>query len=145
MAKNPTGNARFIDLGEGLLGEMMTHQIQLFYDPTTEKVRVIFNGYIYILTGNVYRKVGDENDILHVDLAEMMGLTPVPPNTLVDPVTGTDLSKVSVAGVVLIIKAAYDYFYNRRAQQRQTELEVLQQNAELQRQAENPPLQLAQE
>jgi len=135
-------NARFIALGNGLVGEMLTHQIQLFYDPTTEEVRAIFNGYVYLFTGDQFRRVGDENDILHVELKDLMGLTPVPPNTLKDPVTGADLSKISVAGVVMIIKAAYDYFFNQRALQRQSALDLEKLALEQQRAAENPVLQL---
>lgn len=138
-AAAPT-DARFIQLGDGLIGEMMTHQIQLFYDPTTEEVRAIFNGYVYLFTGNQFRRVGDENDILHVELKGMMGMTPVPPGTLTDPVTGADLSKISVAGVVMIIKAAYSYFFNQRALQRQSALDIQQLALEQQRAAENPPI-----
>lgn len=144
-AADTATNARFIPLGDGLVGEMMTHQIQFFYDPSTEEVRAIFNGYIYLWTGGQFRRVGDENDILHVELKDLMGLTPVPPGTLVDPVTRQDLSKISVAGVILIIKAAYNYFFNQRALQRQTAMDIQQLALEQQRQAENPPLQLGTE
>lgn len=105
-------NARMVDLGGGLFAEMMADQSQLFFDPTTENVRAIFNGQPYLKTGDVYRRVGDKNDILHVDLKDLMALRPAP---FRDPITGADMSNVTVAGVMLIMKAAYDYFYNKRA------------------------------
>jgi hypothetical protein len=128
---DPQTNARFVDMG-GMLTEMMAHQTQLFYDPTTQQVRAIFNGYPYVLgTDGVYRKVGEENDILHVELTPYLSLRPAQ-GTLMDPITGKDLSEVSVLGTVLIIKAAYDLFFNQRASQLAAEARERAKGASLQ-------------
>lgn len=106
-------SARFRDLGNGITGELMADQVQLFYDPTTQQARVIFNGNEYIDVGvQNYLAIGTMHDALEVDLSDKMancygGGT--------DPVTGIDLSQVSVAGLMIILKVAYDVFVNERA------------------------------
>lgn len=115
-------NSRFLDLGGGIRAEMVAHQVQLFYDPTTSGARAIFNGYPYILTGETWRRVGDVNDILHVDLKDLMLLRPA--EGMRDPVTGADLSNITVAGVLTIFKGAYNLFHNRRAAEQRAQEEI---------------------
>lgn len=115
---DPNTNARYVDLGGGKIGELISHQVQFFYDPTTQRARVIFNGHVYLQTGEVWRKVGEDNDILEVDVSNLLAMRPVQ-TELRDPVTGIDLSDVSIAGFQYIMKAAYDLFVNQRAIQRQ--------------------------
>lgn len=107
-------NSRFKDLGNGLQSELISHQTQLFYNPTTQEARAIFNASPYLYLNNEYVALGTEVDLLRVDLAPMMTRCVGRPGDL-DPVTGVDLSVVSVAGQMLLMKRAYDLFHNERA------------------------------
>lgn len=111
---NPTENARFVDMGGGNIAEMIAHQIQVFWDPTNQAARATFNGAPYMLMGRKYQRIGMEQDLLQQELTHLMHLRLIPPGTI-DPVTGFDLSNVSMYGIVLIHKGAYDFFYNVRA------------------------------
>lgn len=113
MSETPVPNARFIDIGGGVTAEYMAHTSQFTFNPNTDGVRVIFNSHPYIVAGAQYHRVGDVNDILHVDLKNMMTMRPA--EGVRDPVTGMDLSGVSVAGVLLIVKGAFNFFFNKRA------------------------------
>lgn len=112
----PAQNARFIDAGGGTIAEMMSNQVQFFYDPTTGQANAIFNGKPYLSLGNKYVALDQNYDILQVDFSSKMthcyGQHVAP---LVDPVTGADLTQVSVAGVMMLMKAAYDEEFNQRA------------------------------
>lgn len=113
----PATNARFTDMGGGIISEMMADQVQFFYDPATGSARAIYNGLPYISINNTYHSLNVCFDVLHVDLDTEMtrcyGLEQG--STMVDPVTGTDLTKISVAGIMTLIKLAYDSEYNTRA------------------------------
>ena len=111
---NPSNNSRFKDMGGGHIAESIAHQVQIFYNPTTQQARVTFNGAPYILMGDVYRRIGLEQEILEQDLSSLLHLRLIPPGVL-DPVTGFDLSNVSLYGVHLIHKMAYDFFHNVQA------------------------------
>lgn len=112
----PAQNARFIDAGGGTIAEMMSNQVQFFYDPTTGQANAIFNGKPYLSLGDKYVALDQNPDILQVDFSTKIthcyGQHVAP---LVDPVTGADLTKVSVAGVMMLMKAAYDEEFNQRA------------------------------
>lgn len=113
---SPSTNARFTDMGGGTLSEMMSAHIQFFYDPTTYASRAIFNGLPYLEIGSAYHALNTTPDILHVDFTnEMTRCYGSVLETLTDPVTGIDLTKVSVAGIMTLIKTAYDQEYNARA------------------------------
>jgi hypothetical protein len=113
---SPTDNARFQDEGGGTVSEMMAHQVQFFYDPTTMQARSIFNGKPYLNISNVYRALDESNDILHVDFSDKLAKCYGQHlGTLTDPATGVDLTNVSVAGVMALMKAAYDEEFNLRA------------------------------
>ncbi|QVD49369.1 hypothetical protein LUCX_299 [Xanthomonas phage vB_XciM_LucasX] len=109
-----TNNARFVDMGGGNIAEMISHQVQVFWNPTLQSARVVFNGAPYMLMGTKYIKIGESTDMLEQDLTGILHLKLIPPGTI-DPVTGADLSNISLAGVVLIHKGAYDFFYNVKA------------------------------
>lgn len=114
---DPTTNARFTDMGGGTLSEMMSANIQFFYDPTTFASRAIFNGLPYLEIGSAYHALNAVPDILSVDFtSKMQQCYGALLGTLTDPVTGVDLTKVSVAGVMVLIKTAYDQEYNERAE-----------------------------
>lgn len=110
----PPLNSRFKDMGGGNIAESIAHQVQIFYNPTTQQARVVFNGAPYILMGDTYRRIGLEQEVLEQDLSSLLHLRLIPPGVL-DPVTGFDLSNVSLYGVHLIHKLAYDFFHNVQA------------------------------
>lgn len=114
MSNTPPTNARFVDMGGGHVAEMIAHQLQLFWDPTSQTARVIFNSAPYIRMGPRWQRIGIEQDMLEQDLSNLLHLRLIPTGTL-DPITGADLSQVSLLGVVMIHKGAFDFFYNVRA------------------------------
>ena len=107
-------NARFVDMGGGNIAEFISFQIQMGYNPTTQDVRVVFNGAPYILMGTTYQKIGEKQDILEANLTGLEAMRLIPQGVK-DPVTGWDMSGLSIAGLVLAHKMAYDYFFNLRA------------------------------
>lgn len=107
-------NSRLRDHGRGITSEMIANQVQLFYEPTTQHARVVFNGSPYVSTDDGMLPLGMETDIVHVDLQDRMTMTLVP-DGVVDPVTGLDLSKLTLAGFMIAVKYGYDYFHNERA------------------------------
>ena len=122
-----TPNSRFKLLGPGILTEMVAHQTQLFYDPSRQSVEVTFNGSAYLQTPNGYVTVGNESDILRVPLTDRLMDKMSKPGDL-DPVTGADLSNISIAGVLIIFKRAYDNFHNERASLRAAMIRAIQNN-----------------
>ena len=114
MPPTPATNSRFKDMGGGHIAETIAHQVQIFYDPTTQQARVNFNAAPYILMGDTYRRIGLEQEILEQDLSNLLHLRLIPEG-IKDPVTGFDLSQVSLFGVHLIHKFAFDFFHNVKA------------------------------
>lgn len=110
---DPTTNARFKLLANGMYSELMSDQVQLFYDPTTGACRAIFNCKNYLDFNGVYRELGGDMKILQVDFSDKF--TKSYGAGLVDPVYQTPLDGVSVAGVLLLIKAALDIEWNEEA------------------------------
>jgi len=109
---NPSNNSRYIDMGGGHIAEMIATQVQVFYNPSTRACRAIFNGSPYILMGATYQRIGESpSEPLNQDLTNIMPLRIVPAGIL-DPVTGADLSQISLAGAVIYHKFAYDFFHN---------------------------------
>lgn len=111
----PAENARFVDIGGGTIAEMMSNQVQFFYDPTTGEARAHFNGRSYLPVGSKYIEIGSNTDLLQIQFNDPTLCYGADDPTLADPVTGADLSKISVAGVMVLIKKAYDKEYNARA------------------------------
>ena len=108
-------NARINDLAPTVVTEQITDNIQFVYNPLTEAASFNFMSrqYVYV-SGAPQQLAGTNMNMLQQDadavIEECFGLG------LADPVTGTDLSKVSVAGIMTIVKNAFDILYNRRAQ-----------------------------
>ncbi|HEV2678911.1 MAG TPA: hypothetical protein VGV14_00270 [Rhodanobacter sp.] len=106
-------NARIRTLATGITAEMIAEQTHMFYDPATGGGYVTFQAREVLYVNGVLQAPMGDFDILRVEVpdiaAHAFGAGKV------DPVTGADLSGVSVAGVMTIIKAAYDALYNARA------------------------------
>lgn len=136
----PPPRARFTDLGDGTLAELMSKQVQFFYDPTTQASRAQFNGMPYLSIAGKYREMVAIADILEVDFTQQMARQyaneiPIP---ILDPVTGADLADVSVAGVMTLIKVAYDIEINAREMRRLAKLAVAQARAVASTAVESP-------
>jgi hypothetical protein len=110
---DPTTNARFTLLGNGQYSEMISDQVQLFWDPVTGDGRCIFNALPYLNIGGTYTQLGGVMNNLMVDFIDKIGTCYG--EGLTDPVTGADLGGISVAGISLIVKAAFDKEYNAAA------------------------------
>lgn len=106
-------NARIRNIASGITAEMIAEQTHLFYDPQTGGGYVSFQAREHLTVGAVVQSPMGDYNILQADItaiiAQQFGAG------LVDPVTGADLSGVSVAGVMSIVKVAYDQLYNARA------------------------------
>ena len=116
------GNSRFNQLGNGVVTELISMQTQLFYDPTTQHARAIFNGAPFMEIPQAqgpsqYMAVGSQGDLLHVDFMDKLTDVPCLSGDF-DPVTGAPLDQVSVYGVMIIMKRAYDKYHNQREQER---------------------------
>ena len=108
-------NARITTLGTGITAEMIAEQTHLFYDPATGSGSVSFQARSNLFINGVYQPLSGNNyDILEANVADIALRSFAAAGTL-DPVTKTDLSTVSAAGLLLIMKAAYDVLYNERA------------------------------
>lgn len=107
-------NSRFKDMGGGNIAELIAHQVQLFWDPSKQEARVLFNGGFYMKFGDKFQQIGQQQDILEQNLANLLHLRLVPQGAI-DPVTGADLSQISMAGMVIVHKYAYDFFHNVKA------------------------------
>ena len=108
-----TSNARIRTLAPGITAEMIAEQTHLFYDPSTGGGYASFQARECLYVDGQHQAPMGDYDILLVQIgdigAQQFG------GGLVDPVTGADLSTISTAGLMVIIKAAYDALYNARA------------------------------
>lgn len=116
MPIDPATNSRFASLGGETYSELIATQVQLFYDPSTGAARTHFNGMPFLKVGEQLIPLSANNDILQVDFSDKMTKCYGPPEGMqFDPVTGFDLTQVSVAGVMLLLKNAYDVEHNAHA------------------------------
>jgi hypothetical protein len=121
------GNSRFNMLSNGVPTEQISCQTQLFYNPVTQHARAIFNGSAFMALPDAnggptqYVAVGTENDILHVDFMDKLTDIPCVAGDY-DPITGAPLDQISVYGVMVLMKRAYDKYHNEREQQRLAEI-----------------------
>lgn len=109
-----TTNARIRTIATGVTGEMIAEQTHLFYDAASGGGSVSFQGRESLFVNGMYQPLTGDFDILQANLADIATRQFVATG-VTDPVTGADLSAVSAAGMVLILKAAYDTLYNERA------------------------------
>jgi hypothetical protein len=107
-------NARIRVIAEGVTAEMIAEQTHLFYDPATGGGSVSFQARESLFVAGGYQPLAGNFDILQANVADIMERQFAPAGA-VDPVTGADLSAISAAGVMLVIKAAYDVLFNERA------------------------------
>lgn len=116
MNTNPDTNARFTLMGNGTYSERIADQVQLFYNPTTQAIAATFNNDPYLSFAGSYVKLAGQTDMFRIDMADQVTKTFT---AGLDPVTGADLSKVSVAGLMTLLKEVFDYEYNAAAATKQ--------------------------
>lgn len=114
MTEPDTTNARIRTIAPNVRAEMIAEQTHLFYDPTTGGGYVSFQAREHLIVGDDVQAPMGDYDILQAQVPDILPLQFAPAGTL-DPVTGADLSQVSAAGMMVVIKAAYDALYAARA------------------------------
>lgn len=108
-------NSRLQELPNGITTEIIATVVHIDYDPTTQAASVIFSGRQYMQPSEgQYMRVGDALDNLGVNLSERMTEI-VGKAGDVDPVTQADLSAITLAGVMTLVKRFYDTAHNERA------------------------------
>jgi hypothetical protein len=121
----PIKNSRKFLYQDKIPVELWAVGVQINYNPAARTARVFFNAQAMTLMNGVAIPLPFLNDSLEVNLAEQKtrrfgyGL---------DPVTGADLSQISIAGLDRIISCAFDTLHNERQLERDA-LEALRQQA----------------
>lgn len=108
-------NHRLKDLGNGLIAEYIAFNTEMLYNPTTEQASVVYNSRLYLPVNGAYIELGKNVERFHKQLDAQMTRTY---EAGIDPVTGTDLSTVSVAGLMMIIKKDHEETVNEEFQRR---------------------------
>lgn len=94
----------------GTPAERIATETHIFYEPVGQTANIIFQGEEFLLAANgqpCEKLEGRQS--LSVSLAEIGERTF---NAGIDPVTGEDLSRISVAGLGNIIRAVYDELHS---------------------------------
>jgi hypothetical protein len=107
-------NYRIADIAPTVVSERIGDSIGFTYDVLTQAAQFTFNSrpYIYV-SGAPLPIAGTSTSALVQNVNEIQEVCFG--NGLADPVTQADLSKVSVAGLEIIVKAAFDTLYNQQA------------------------------
>ncbi|WNL46547.1 hypothetical protein RKE25_02605 [Dyella sp. BiH032] len=116
-----SANARIRALAAGITAEMIAEQTHLFYNPQSGAAWISFQARESIFVNGTFQATAGDYDVLQVTVDEIATRCLGIGN---DPVTGVDLSKVSAAGMAMIIKAAYDTLFNERAAAKAASAEV---------------------
>lgn len=116
FTQNPPPQARFYANGP-LTAELLGTRITIDYDPVAGTARALFDGQLYLPVENgTYTKLADFADVLVLDFtSQVTRCYGAEAGVMTDPVTGADLTQVSVAGLMTLIKKAYDIEINARA------------------------------
>ncbi|WP_199098968.1 hypothetical protein [Dyella sp. ASV21] len=107
-------NARVRAIAGGVTAEMIAEQVNLIYNAQSGSGAVTFQGRECLFVNGQFEPLAGSVDILPLPLDAILHRCFATDGQL-DPVTGVDLGGVSAAGVMLVIKAAYDVLYNERA------------------------------
>lgn len=111
---DPAPNARIRAIASGVSAEMIAEQTHLFYNAATGEGTVSFQAREHLIVGAEVQAPMGDYDILQAQITAIM---PVKFGVgMSDPVSGADLSSITTAGIMVLIKAAYDQLYNARAE-----------------------------
>ncbi|UPG87040.1 hypothetical protein L2Y94_06695 [Luteibacter aegosomatis] len=106
-------NPRIQVIAQGVTSEVISLMTTLIYDPSSGGVQVVFGARPCVYAGDVYQGPGGDQQPLVVALDDIAGRCL---GEGVDPVTGANLSEISSAGAVLIIKSAFAKLYDERVE-----------------------------
>lgn len=116
-------NARIQPIADGVNAEIIAEQTHLFYDVASGTARVAFQARKYLFVNGAAQSPMGDYDVLQAQLADIGSRCFVADGSS-DPITGADLSKISSAGMMIVIKAAYDVLFNERAAAQATATEA---------------------
>lgn len=100
---------RITTLATGITREMIAEQTHAFYDPATKGVSLAFQYRANLYVNNVHAGPAGDWGVLQLDLANVATRCF---SAATDPVTGADLSKISAAGVLQILKDTFPASYD---------------------------------
>lgn len=108
-------NARLREIAPGVIAERLATAIHLFWNPADDSCSIAFQTTEHLYVNDQWQPFsgGPGGEVLSVQLAQILARTFG--EGQLDPVTGVELDEVSAAGVMLIIKRAFDVLYNERA------------------------------
>ena len=122
----PKENARFESITGAAELEVIGIEIHGSFDPITDSGIVTTNAAKYLKVDGEYRtdippsRCGSVMDDLSQEFATILGH-----EGLVDPVSGADLSNVTWAGVLALMKARFDIKWNEQAQDQESGHEIM--------------------
>lgn len=123
MANTSNSNARYTSLDNGATLVTLAPMVQLTYQPNGTPGIASFNCTEYMAAGNTFFQVQSNPRAVIVELEDSLATCYGSQNaTLTDPMTGIDLTKVSVAGILSIFQSAFDTECNVQALQKQLKL-----------------------
>lgn len=123
MANTSNSNARYTTLDNGATLVTLAPMIQLTYQPGGNPGIASFNCVEYMATGNTFFQAQSNPRAVIVELEDALETCYGSQNAvLTDPVTGADLTKVSVAGLLSIFQSGFDTECNVQALQKQLKL-----------------------
>lgn len=111
MTTTSTGNARITTDALGNRIERIATETHIFYNPADQSASIVFQGEQYLTSADgttVVAKI-EGREALPLSLADIAAETY---DAGADPVTGADLTQISVAGIAQIIRAVYDKEFN---------------------------------
>lgn len=100
---------RIQTVATGITKEVIGVQTHMFYDPASQAVAIAFNGQPCLYVGETYSGVAGSMEYLGVDLSAIASQCY---GQGTDPVTGADLTKISGAGLLAIVKAAFPVLWD---------------------------------
>jgi len=102
-------NPRIETIAPGVTLEVVSLTTTMVYDPASKGVQITFGGRPCIFVGDEYKGPGGDQAPL---LTSLEAIATRCFGSGADPVTQADLSKISAAGAVLIIKSAFAALYD---------------------------------
>lgn len=108
-------NARLTHLENGTVLQTFSPIVTLTYSPNGIPGVASFSCTDYMVAGNNYYSVNSQPKTTIVNLKDSLSVCyGSQKSTLVDPVTGADLTQLSVAGLLLIFQVAFDAECNKQ-------------------------------
>lgn len=111
---------RIQTIAKGITKEMISLQTHIFYDPVIDRNFIAFQAQPCLYQTGKFMSPAGDYEVLQRDMTslanECLGQG-------VDPVTGADLSKISVDGLVSILKSAFATLWDGQVASKQASSE----------------------